>query len=238
MFLVSCGTSNDKNSNQKFVPSKQDISNLQESLEEDIPLEDTSNKTAKLNHEKTGIKNEINFNDLNETLGDECKIADSLRKSIVIYLKTSILPLPKNNFLLYLKSNSELNNRSCFFPRNSDELLLLYKFTDILEKRTHNDKWAIEIIIYLNLYMSRAIEYMEHLQDVIPRIALNNTYGFVQEVSKLGLSDQKKILENLEYLENLEAIKELRSNLKELDTSTFQTTVSLANESIYGVFEE
>lgn len=163
-----------------------------------------------------------------------CDTAAVIKRAVSAYLNGSISDL-RNDFVSYLKINSKQN---CSYPRNEDELLLLYKFTTKLVEDCYSEERAVNVIINLDLYMSKVIEFSESMHNVIPRIALINTLWFIDQVHELKKKDRMAIFENLEYLSSMEEIEELRSNLSLIKESNYQETIALANEAIDRIFEE
>ncbi|MEM8567820.1 MAG: hypothetical protein AAGF85_15265 [Bacteroidota bacterium] len=234
---------------KKFGPEKTEEQNIvtqedQESLSEILSVDEEVDSTVSEDqHQSVDPQQEISdvvqvdLNGIQQELSDDCGIANHLRKEIIVYLKGSSEGVLQQKFITHLKDNAD-QNIDCFFPRDNDELLLLYKFTNTLVKESSNEQRAIEIILNLDKHMSRAVEYAEHMHDVIPQVALKNTLGFIQEVHKLSGQDRAAILENLEYLESLEAVEKLRSNLLEIKGSQYLATVNEANQAIDEIFKE
>ena len=136
-----------------------------------------------------------------------------------------------------LRENASNVESRCYFPRNSEEAKLLYRFTDRMAAASIDSAEPIRIVLWLRHYLNDAVEYSEYLHSVIPRIALNNTEGFIREVNTFESSERLIILENLEYLPNIEAIQRLRTNLKNIKSKELHGVIAEAETAIEKIFE-
>ncbi|MFZ1807623.1 MAG: hypothetical protein WAU36_10395 [Cyclobacteriaceae bacterium] len=232
--LFSCKTFTGEKTDDKNVISQKEQEEFFETLSSEGKngvVDGNATSTSNKEDRKLPLLN----HHVQEMLEDSCVAANSIRKEIVLYLKDSFYQIMQDDFIAYLKDNVELDKLDCSFPRNNDELLLLYHFTEKLESGGDFD--AINIIINLDLYMSRVTEYAEHMHDVIPRLSLINTLWFIKSIHDLSEKNQAAVLENLEYLVDIQAVEKLRSNLLEIKEPKYQLTISLANESIDRIFE-
>jgi len=136
-----------------------------------------------------------------------------------------------------LRENASNVESRCYFPRNWEEVKLLCRFTDRMAAASIDSAEPIRIELWLRHYLNDAVEYSEYLHSVIPRIALNNTEGFIREVNTFESSERLIILENLEYLPNIEAIQRLRTNLKNIKSKELHGAIAEAETAIEKIFE-
>ena len=96
--------------------------------------------------------------------------------------------------------------RICSYPRDEDELKLLYVFSQELLLSSEIDPYSIELLFKLKKYFSDVLEFSEHLQFVIPQVALINTSGFIMTLSTCEIDEQERIIDLLQFFDNKSAI--------------------------------
>lgn len=173
------------------------------------------------------------FNE-SDTCEHAVRIIDELSRAI----KNDMAVVNSQALINALKENAKNVKSRCYFPRNTSELNLLYRFTDRMMIASKDSTQPIKIIISLDQYLSDVTEYAEHLHSVIAQVALNNTEGFVRELSALDKKDRLIILENLEYSPNMKAIETLRKNLRNISSKELELTVAEAQAAINAIFEK
>lgn len=138
-----------------------------------------------------------------------------------------------------LTENAKLVDSRCYFPRNTNELNLIYRFTDRMVVASKDRGLPIAIVFNLHRYLRDVTEYAEHLHSIIALVALKNTAGFLRELTHLDKEERLNILENLEYLPSMKAIERLRLNLRNINSKEdeLRFVIEEAEAAINQIFE-
>lgn len=232
----------ENNLSQKYLEIK-DNSILDSYIEASVILSDVENKRHyDINNDAYGgigkedkSTSEVKNSYINET----CDLANNIREFVLDFLnKTKTKGIYSEEFVQMLKKNNKNAGSNCFFPRNNEEAILLYDFTNKLNKLSLNDLNATKLIISLILYNSNNVEYSEYGQDIIPSIAIKNTENFIRALNEENIQNQNIIIENLDYIKSMEEVEILERNLSGIDEKSLRPTTKRVEKFINDTFYE
>ena len=92
------------------------------------------------------------------------------------------------------------------------------------------DTFAIKLLAILYRQNKRNVEYSEHFYSVFPKIAIENTLGFVQALNSLDIKTQKITIEKLEVIRKKENLDKLVENLNSINQTEFKETTDHIKE--------
>ncbi len=121
------------------------------------------------------------------------------------------------------------------FPNSQEEQDTLLKLLQTIEKNCQ-DSMAISLLILLDDYFKNNVEFTQRYQKTIPFIAACNIKGLLKGLSEENLLKQRRILEHLQYLPDIETINSIKSDLENIKNDSLSTTIEIAKESIELIF--
>jgi hypothetical protein len=177
-----------------------------------VQIKDQHSKLTANRHYQINI--DIDVNNIKDKLKDTCSLANRIRRIILYYLRDEHYDITINDQFIILSKENRSN--MCSFPRNQEELNLLYLLTQKLLIKSETENSAIKLIFNLKKVFDNVVEYSEHVQFIIPQVALMNTSGFINVLSTCETSEQEKIIDKLQFFDNKNAIRTFRQNLSQI----------------------
>ncbi|WP_068475842.1 hypothetical protein [Saccharicrinis aurantiacus] len=192
-------------------------------------------QTKAIQQEKTVVKSdsishrieiETETTAVNYTSKDSCENVQYIFKVINTVLNSNNVDyINITQFENAFKVNSN-NEKGCYFPNGNSEGIILYKFTDALEEIALEDTDAIRMLAILYRHNNRNAEYSEYFYRVFPKVAVENTKGFIQALHSMDFQTRKITIGKLEMIKTKKDLDKLVENLKTINAEGM-------NEAIY-----
>jgi hypothetical protein len=235
--FIGCKNNPSEKNSKEVIPiidSLNDVSAVLFDLENETNQSKSNENYGKTGEEDKGFSEEEN----DYVKKDTCDLADNIRELLFDFLnKSKTKEIYSKGFVQVLQKNNNMAGTDCFFPRNNEESILLYDFTNKLSKLVENNLNATKLIFSLMLYNSNNIEYSEYGQDIIPSIAINNTENFIRALSEENIQNQNILIENLDYIKSMVEVETLKGNLSNINEEKLKPTIkkveSFLNDTFY-----
>ncbi len=138
-----------------------------------------------------GIELKTNPTSVNYTSKDSCENIQYIFNVINTVLNSNnVDSINISQFENAFKKNSN-NEKGCYFPNGNSEGIILYKFTNALEELALKDTDAIRMLAILYRHNNRNAEYSEYFYKVFPKVAVENTIGFIQALHSMDFQTRK-----------------------------------------------
>ena len=170
---------------------------------------------------------------IQDSLEDNCKIANMIRKAIINFVKQENDYVFSENFTHLLEENCN-SDYKCYFPRNMEEVQLYYYFQDsALFKTAKRNFKSIKLAFDLYLINSNNAELSEYSYYFIPKLALYYPLQFIIALKTLkNRADIDKILMTFCDLKKSQK-KIIKNNMR--DISSNKKYYKLANMIILSI---
>ena len=159
------------------------------------------------------------------TIEDNCIPANELRAHLLSFIKDSAyISTEFVQLTNYLSANCK--NSECNFPRTNQEQRILLEFSERLFEVINEYEQAILLACNLREYFPNNVEFTEHIYELIPRIATQNTLLFTQVVNSLEGDPKEKMIGELELFYGKGALKYFANNLMTISDTNLSSTIT------------
>lgn len=153
------------------------------------------------------------LNNSNFIESHNCINSDSLTAVISMPLNEGDLSHINCQSFYQILIRNELDESSCHFPRNSQEIELFNRFVNELITFSQNNDTATLFLIYIFDTSRRNVELTEYLQEKLSNIFINNTKSYINALASIEGDLRKRAIGIIEFIHSKDELKRLKKTI-------------------------